>query len=776
MGDNAGFDKKATTGDAGTMAGQNERYGTSGPSKVVQYAPTVQDKASKALAGHEKVRFGDIDSMKVTLTPDHAVSGNASFNDHPTDFADQHTLFAIQSPEVSLPPRPTQPPPGLPFPPGLPIPASYYQQEGITPEPGPGNISFSQPRERGAPGAQTIDNPQPAPGQHHQHYPNMGSFPIGQRSGANDSYLNLSATDAELKIINEAFLKYGQVNKEEIPSLTDFYGRRGAVCEQDSSSKGGKPAKDPSNLKAIGRDNFKERFEEVFGTKGKVSIDVLQEYQKKRLVAERIRNETLAAEAGKRVPDRVKGNTELFPYPTHRKSDTEVTMELLVGAFNQLCSYIDDDKSIINDVDSREKAKPGARQAVPWKKPCAGKILDWISDDNTSFFDQSFGKDFVPEGKQTTSEGGPSTKAVIDDVKLKLVTGQGGASDSRGSRNQLVGEDLTAKDKQSVDQGQASNTPGNVIFGPPKPPGYPNHMTREHLRPLKTFAPFEDEPPKVRYGLLPPNPRSVNTAEKSYITHRGGAVGPVADSAPRYARGSKGYLEPAKDVPPLPPADPSPFSQPKVAPSPFAALEQALGTTRFTQGVHQPSLLESPKPPLGAKPTGGLVTDTISGFLRVNYGGRQTQLDPDGSGLSRSEVIKRKQRPGERIGINFYGPNGMEFDVDKTDLNPAEPNTLGGKFKLKSQLLKEQEAPRTQLSQLSQHPQVGGAQPATLAKGATIQGGGSRSGSGTHSISDMLPTGNPRPGPSTPGNWAAQGSPEAKRGTKGWNSGMGGRE
>ena len=568
----------------------------------------------------------------------------------------------------------------------------------------------------------------------------------------------MSVTDAEIKVINDTFLKYGQIRKEETPSFTDRYGRRGAVSEQGGTSK------------TTEKDTFKERFEEVFGKKGKVSIEMLQEHQKKRLVAERVRNEKLAAEDKKKVPEPVTGNTGLFPYPAHGKSDGEVTQELLVEAFKQLSSYVDD-KSI-RDLASGAKGEPSDYQPGPWKKPPPGKRPDWISDDNTSFFDQSFGKDFVPEGKpKTTDEGN-------DSVNLKQAAAKGDGSSAGGSVNQSVHMDPTSRDKQSVDEVQASNTSGNVIFGPPKPPGYPNHIPpREHLRPLKTFAPFENKRPAVRYGLLPANPRSVNTAEKSYINYRGGAVGPVADSAPRYVYGPKGYLELAKDIPLPPPADPSPFSQSNATASPFAALEQALGTTRFTQGAPHPQhgRLEAPKPPPGVKPTGGLVTDTINGFLRVNYGGRQTQLDPDGSGLPRSEVLKRRQRPGSRFGINFDGPNGMEFDIDKTDFNPADHNVLGGKFKLKSQLRKEQEALRAQQSQQPQQSQAGGAHQASSAKGIPAQGKGSDASSGTRSVFDTPPSGNQQPSPSTPRNWAAQGSSESRRGTKGWNSGMGGK-
>lgn len=521
--------------------------------------------------------------------------------------------------------------------------------------------------------------------------------------------------------------------------------------------KGDKLANHLGTSKATEKDNFKERFEEVFGTKGKVSIEVLQEYQKKRLVAERVRNEKLAAEDNKQVPEPVTGNTGMFPYPAHGKSDSEVTQELLLEVYKQLSSYVDD-KSIMGDAASGQNERASAYRPGPWKKPPAGKIPDWISDDNTSFFDQSFGKDFVPEGKEKTTDEG------IDAVKLNHTTAEGGANSTGGFGNQSV---------QPVDdEMQASNAPGNVIFGPPKPPGYPNHLPRQHLRPLKTFEPFENDRPTVRYGLLPANPRSVNTAEKSYINYRGGTVGPVADSAPRYVYGPKGYLELAKDVPAPPPADTPPFGQSKSTASPFAALEQALGTTRFTQGSPQHIRLAAPKPPPGAKPTGGIVSDAINGFSRINYGGKQTQLDPDGSGLSRSEVLKRKQRPGSRLGLIFDGPNGIEYEIDKTDFNPAEHNVLGGKFKLKSQLRKEQEALRAQQSQQPQQPHAGGGGPqATPTKGTIAQGKGSEASPRTRSVFDTPPGGNPGPSPSTPGNWAVQGTPESKRGMKGWNGG-----
>ena len=578
----------------------------------------------------------------------------------------------------------------------------------------------------------------------------------------------MNITDVEIKTINETFSKYAQIRKDETPSFTDSYGRRGAVSEQGGTSKEGKPANHFGTSKATSKDNFKERFEEVFGKKGKVSIEVLQEYQKKRLIAERVRNENLAAEDKKKVPEPVTGNTGLFPYPAHGKNDSEVTQELLLEVFKQLSSYVGDE-SIIRDAASGQNEKASAYQPGPWKKPPAGKIPDWISGDNTSRFEQSFGKDFVPEGKEKTTDVG------IDAAKLKQTTAEGGANSTGGFGDQSAHITLTAQGKQPVDEMQTSNTSGNVIFGPPKPPGYPNHIPeRQHLRPLKTFEPFENVRPSVRYGLLPANPRSVNTAEKSYINYRGGTVGPVADSAPRYVYSAGDYLELAKDTPPAPPAaDTSPFGQSKSTASPFAALEQALGTTRFTQGAPQHTRLAPPIPPPGAKPTGGIVTDAINGFSRINYGGKQTQLDPDGNGLYRSEILKRKQKPGSRLGLNFDGPNGIEYEIDKTDFNPAEHNVLGGKFKLKSQLRKEQEELR---AQQSQQPHAGGGPQATPTKGTISQGKGSDASPGaTRSVFDTPPGGNPRPSPSTPGNWAAQGTPESKRGMKGWNGGMGGK-
>jgi len=759
----------------------DEGYEAIGPSKVVQYASTVQGKAFKALASHDKVNFGDIDSRKAAPAP-----SRPAFNPF-AGLTDQRSPFDGQSSEVRLPPRPVQPPPGLSLPPGLPIPASYYQQQGIGLQTAPGNMSFPQPRESATPFGQTIDNPHAVSGQYRMAYPDAGAFTVGQRSDVNEyntplalfpttlgsevlwltldtsSYLGLNVTDAEIQAINETFSKFGLSNKFETTSFTDHYGRRGAVSEQGGTWKDGKPANNLGNSKTTEEDNFTKRFLEVFGREGKVSIEMLQEHQKERLVAERVRNEKLAAEDKKKVPEPVTGNTGLFPYPAHGKSDGEVTQELLLGVFKQLSSYVDD-KSIIRDPASGAGEQASAYQPGPWKKPPAGKTPDWISDDNTIFFDQSFGKDFFSEGKEKTTDEG------IDAVKLEQTTAEGDASTTGDSGNQSVNTSPTAQGEQLFDEA------GNVIFGPPKPPGYPNHLPRTYLRPLKTFAPFETVYPTVRYGLLPAAPRSVNTAEKSYINYRGGAVGPIADSAPRYVRGPKGYLELAKDTPPAPPADPSPFGQSKATASPFAALEQALGTTRFTQGVPQNTRLVAPIPPPGAKPTGGIVSDAINGFSRVNYGGRQTQLDPDGSGLSRSEVLKRKQRPGARIGVISDGPNGMEFEIDKhPDFNPAEHNTLGGKFKLKSLLVKEQEALRAQQSQQSQQTHAGGAHPATPTKGIPVQGKGSDAGGGSRSVFDTPTSGNPRPSPGTPGKWPAQGSPESKRGMKGWNGGMGGK-
>jgi len=188
-------DNKTAINDTDKMADLDEGYEAIGPSKIVQYASTVQDKASKAFAGHEKVNFGDMESRKAAPTPGQVVSGKAPFNS-PAGFTDQHFSFAGQSSDVRLPARQVQPPPGLSLPPGLPIPASYYQQQGIALQTGPGNISLSQPRERSTPFAQTIDNPQAAPGQYRSAYPNMGPLTVGQRSGVNeyDTALSLFPT------------------------------------------------------------------------------------------------------------------------------------------------------------------------------------------------------------------------------------------------------------------------------------------------------------------------------------------------------------------------------------------------------------------------------------------------------------------------------------------------------------------------------------------------------------------------------------------------------
>ncbi|RPA89550.1 hypothetical protein L873DRAFT_1721288 [Choiromyces venosus 120613-1] len=754
----------------------DEGYEAIGPAKVVQYAPMVQDKASKALAGHEKVNFGDIDSKKAAPAPGQAVHRNSASNS-PTGFGDLRislNSFASQPAEVRLLPRTAQSPPGLllpgiSLPPGLPIPARYYQKQGINPPTGSANISFCQPGERSTPFTQAIDHPQAGPDYYRQLCPDIGSFTVGQRSDANNSYLGLDVTDAEIKAINDAFSKYGQINKREALSLTDRYGRRGAVSEQGSTSraKDDKPAINLGNPETVEKDNFKERFAEVFGTKGKVSIEMLQEHQKKRLVAERVRNDKLAKEAQK-DPEPVPGNTGLFPYPAHGRSDDEVAQELLLMAFEQLSSYVGDGTI------SGEKDRPTLDRPGPWKASVE-KFAEWITKDNSSFFDQYFGKDYIPKGEETASESS-SKQLVVDAGRTKQTTANHGASNTGDSENEPAGEDLATKDEKSIDQGQASSISDPVIFGPPKPQGYPNHPPREHPRALKAFAPFENDYPTVRYGLLPANPRSVNTVEKSYINYRGGAVGPVADSAPRYVIGPKGYLELATDIPPPAPVDLFPFRQHKANPSPFAALEEALGTTRFTQSVPQPSHQASPKPPPGAKPTGGIISDAINGFSRVNYGGRQTQLNPDGSGLPRSEISKRKQCPGARLGINFDGSNGMEFDIDDTAFKPADHNVLGGKFKIKSQLRKEQEALRAQLPQQPQQPQVGTSHPTTPAKGISVQGKGSVTGSGTRSVFNKPPGGNLRQGFGAPGNWAVQGNPEPKRGAKGWNSGVGGRQ
>ena len=184
-------DNKTAINDTDKRADLDEGYGAVGPSKTVQYASTVQDKASKAFEGHESVNFGDMDSRKAAPTAGQVVSGKASFNS-PAGFTDQHSSFAGQSSDVRLPARQVQPPPGLSLPPGLPIPASYYQQQAIALQTGLGNISLSQPGERSTPFAQAIDNPQAAPGQYRPAYPNMGPLTIGQRSGVNEYDIALS--------------------------------------------------------------------------------------------------------------------------------------------------------------------------------------------------------------------------------------------------------------------------------------------------------------------------------------------------------------------------------------------------------------------------------------------------------------------------------------------------------------------------------------------------------------------------------------------------------
>lgn len=184
-----------TTNDTDKRADPDEGYEAAGSSKTVQYASTVQDKASKAFAGHESVNFGDMDSRKAPLTPGQAVSGKAPINS-PAGFTDQHSSFAGQSSDVRLPARQVQPPPGLSLPPGLPIPASYYQSQGVALQTGLGDISPSQPRERSTPFAQAIDNPQAVSGQYRLAYPNMGPLTVGQRSGVNeyDTALSLFPT------------------------------------------------------------------------------------------------------------------------------------------------------------------------------------------------------------------------------------------------------------------------------------------------------------------------------------------------------------------------------------------------------------------------------------------------------------------------------------------------------------------------------------------------------------------------------------------------------
>ena len=192
---NTMFDNKTAIRDTDKVADPGEGYEAIGPSKVVQYASTVQGKASKALAGHNKVNFGDIDHKKAAPAPGQVGFGKTAFNPL-AGFTDQHSQFAGQSSEDRLPPGSAQPPPGLSLPPGLPIPASYYQQQSIALETEPGNTPFPQPTERATPFAQTADNPRAVSGQYRLSYPDMGSLTLGQRSDVNeyDTALSLFLT------------------------------------------------------------------------------------------------------------------------------------------------------------------------------------------------------------------------------------------------------------------------------------------------------------------------------------------------------------------------------------------------------------------------------------------------------------------------------------------------------------------------------------------------------------------------------------------------------
>ena len=88
--------------------------------------------------------------------------------------------------------------------------------------------------------------------------------------------------------------------------------------------------------------------------------------------------------------------------------------------------------------------------------------------------------------------------------------------------------------------------------------------------------------------------------------------------------------------------------------SPFAALEAALGTNRFTQDLSS----QAPEAGIGCRGP-KLVPSTPQGHVSTFGDGR-----PWGDELTKSDTLKRRQTPGSSFGITMNDPAGPKFVGD----------------------------------------------------------------------------------------------------------------
>jgi hypothetical protein len=106
--------------------------------------------------------------------------------------------------------------------------------------------------------------------------------------------------------------------------------------------------------------------------------------------------------------------------------------------------------------------------------------------------------------------------------------------------------------------------------------------------------------------------------------------------------------------------------------SPFAALETALGTKRFTKHL-SPQVLETGIGCRGPK----LVPSVPEGKVSTFGDG-----SPWGDELTKSDMLKRKQTPGSRFGIIMNDPTGPKFVGDYASpsgvMAPTKRMTEGG--------------------------------------------------------------------------------------------------
>lgn len=290
-------------------------------------------------------------------------------------------------------------------------------------------------------------------------------------------------------------------------------------------------------------------------------------------------------------------------------------------------------------VDYPNKSKVGGEQTITsklYRKPLEGEPRpDWITDDRDSLFEQSLGKSTHTKHN------------VVMPLGFEMVKHKGSPLIEMAAVHPFT------EAPQSQPQAPAHLSAARSFSTPsqPKAPAVLRSFTSAPQLQARPASHFQGAYPYAGGSQMQPNaPPFVSMASSPYTgaaqtqTHHQPASPFTSSPQPRPQSQSFATANEPIHV----------YLTHEQLKSPFAALEAALGTRRFTQDLSS----QAPEAGIGCRGP-RLVPSVPQGHVPTFGDGR-----PWGDELTKSDMLKRRQTPGSRLGIIMNDPAGPKFVGD----------------------------------------------------------------------------------------------------------------